>query len=42
MANNAPAQKQMANFGSQAVANTPDKFDEMLRDANLVKEIGQH
>ncbi len=39
-------QKQMGNFGSAAVANTPEAFAKMLRDetalwANLVKEIGK-
>ena len=40
-------QKQMANFGSAAVANAPAEFARMLRDetaqwANLVKEIGKN
>ena len=44
MAKDATVQQQMANFGSVAVANTPDEFAKMLRDetvlwANLVKEI---
>ncbi len=46
MAKDATVQKQMANFGSVAVANTPEAFAKMLRDetalwANLVKEIGK-
>jgi tripartite-type tricarboxylate transporter receptor subunit TctC len=45
MAKDATVQKQMANFGSQAVANTPAEFGKMLRDetalwADLVKQIG--
>jgi tripartite-type tricarboxylate transporter receptor subunit TctC len=45
MATDATVQKQMANFGSVAVANTPAEFGKMLRDettlwADLVKQIG--
>ena len=45
MAKDATVQKQMANFGSVAVANTPAEFAKMLREetalwANLVKQIG--
>ena len=44
MAKDATVQKQMANFGSVAVANTPTEFGTMLREetalwANLVKQI---
>jgi tripartite-type tricarboxylate transporter receptor subunit TctC len=46
MAKDAGVQKQMATFGSVAVANTPQEFVQMLRDetalwANLVKEIAK-
>jgi tripartite-type tricarboxylate transporter receptor subunit TctC len=46
MAKDAGVQKQMATFGSVAVANAPEEFAQMLRDetalwANLVKEIGR-
>jgi tripartite-type tricarboxylate transporter receptor subunit TctC len=46
LAKDATVQKQMANFGSVAVANTPAEFARMLREetalwANLVKEIGR-
>jgi tripartite-type tricarboxylate transporter receptor subunit TctC len=45
IAKDATVQKQMANFGSVAVANTPEEFARMLREetalwAGLVKEIG--
>jgi hypothetical protein len=45
MAKDATVQKQMATFGSVAVANTPVEFGKMLRDetalwADLVKQIG--
>jgi len=45
MAKDPIVQKQMANFGSVAVANTPAEFGKMLRDetalwADLVKQIG--
>jgi tripartite-type tricarboxylate transporter receptor subunit TctC len=45
MAQDPTVQKQMANFGSVAVANTPAEFGKMLRDettlwADLVKQIG--
>jgi tripartite-type tricarboxylate transporter receptor subunit TctC len=45
MAKDEAVQKQMANFGSVAVANTPAEFGKMLRDetklwADLVKQIG--
>ena len=45
MAKDPTVQKQMANFGSVAVANTPAEFAKMLRDetalwGNLVKQIG--
>jgi len=45
MAKDPAVQKQMANFGSVAVANTPAEFGKQLRDetalwSNLVKEIG--
>jgi tripartite-type tricarboxylate transporter receptor subunit TctC len=45
MAKDATVQKQMATFGSVAVANTPMEFGKMLRDetalwADLVKQIG--
>ncbi len=45
MAKDPMVQKQMANFGSVAVANTPAEFGKMLREetalwANLVKQIG--
>ena len=45
MAKDPTVQKQMANFGSVAVANTPAEFGKMLREetalwANLVKQIG--
>jgi tripartite-type tricarboxylate transporter receptor subunit TctC len=45
MAKDPTVQKQMANFGSVAVANTPAEFGKMLRDettlwADLVKQIG--
>jgi tripartite-type tricarboxylate transporter receptor subunit TctC len=45
MAKDPAVQKQMANFGSIAVANTPAEFGKMLRDetklwADLVKQIG--
>ena len=45
MAKDPAVQKQMANFGSVAVANTPAEFAKMLRDetalwADLVKQIG--
>jgi tripartite-type tricarboxylate transporter receptor subunit TctC len=47
IAKDAGVQKQMATFGSVAVANAPEEFAQMLRDetarwANLVKEIGKH
>lgn len=47
MARDPAVAKQMANFGSVAVANTPAEFAKMLRDetaqwANLVKEIGKN
>jgi tripartite-type tricarboxylate transporter receptor subunit TctC len=47
MANDTTVQKQMANFGSVAVANTPQEFARMLHEetalwANLVKEIGSN
>jgi tripartite-type tricarboxylate transporter receptor subunit TctC len=45
LAKDSTVQKQMANFGSVAVANTPAEFAKMLRDettlwADLVKQIG--
>ena len=45
MAKDATVQKQMANFGSIAVANTPAEFAKMLREetalwGDLVKQIG--
>jgi tripartite-type tricarboxylate transporter receptor subunit TctC len=45
MAKDANVQRQMANFGSVAVANTPEEYARMLRDetklwADLVKQIG--
>jgi tripartite-type tricarboxylate transporter receptor subunit TctC len=45
MAKDPVVQKQMANFGSVAVANTPAAFARMLREetalwADLVKQIG--
>jgi tripartite-type tricarboxylate transporter receptor subunit TctC len=45
MAKDANMQRQMANFGSVAVANTPEEYARMLRDetklwADLVKQIG--
>ena len=45
MAKDATVQKQMAHFGSVAVANTPEDFAKMLREetalwADLVKQIG--
>jgi tripartite-type tricarboxylate transporter receptor subunit TctC len=45
MAKDPTVQRQMANFGSSAVANTPDEFAKMLREetalwADLVKQIG--
>ena len=45
MAKDPAVQKQMANFGSVAVANTPAEFAKMLRDetalwGDLVKQIG--
>jgi tripartite-type tricarboxylate transporter receptor subunit TctC len=45
MAKEPAVQKQMASFGSVAVANTPAEFGKMLRDetklwADLVKQIG--
>ena len=45
MANDPAVQRQMAGFGSIAVANKPDEFAKMLRDetalwADLVKQIG--
>ncbi len=45
IAKDASVQKQMANFGSVAVANTPAEFAKMLREettlwADLVKQIG--
>jgi tripartite-type tricarboxylate transporter receptor subunit TctC len=46
LAKDADVQKQMATFGSVAVANTPEEFAKMLREetalwAGLVKEIGK-
>ncbi len=45
MAKDPAVQKQMANFGSVAVANTPAEFAKMLHDetplwGDLVKQIG--
>ena len=45
MAKDPAVQKQMANFGSVAVANTPAEFAKMLREetalwGDLVKQIG--
>jgi tripartite-type tricarboxylate transporter receptor subunit TctC len=45
LAKDATVQKQMANFGSVAVANTPAEFAKMLREetalwGDLVKQIG--
>jgi tripartite-type tricarboxylate transporter receptor subunit TctC len=47
MAKDATVQKQMANFGSVAVANSPAEFAKQLRDetalwAGVVKDMGKH